>query len=377
MNLAMAEPLTEADVVGTWAGLRPLVTGGTVGEKTADLSRRHKVRHVGERGGHGHRRQAHDLPARWPTDTSNAVVKALGRRGKLPHQAAAACSARHGPAPPDDEHLARRYGTLAADILGSTTTPRARDAARPRAALPPAGGDLRGARGDGHHARRRALAPHPRPPARPRRHERRGRGRRAADRARARVGRGRIRAEVDGFRAALEHERTAAGLPHTALDPALGACRPAPGTRADLGTRADRSRRPAVTDSGAPTPPIEFGTPAGRRRRAARRHPGRPSTPACSRTLGATGAEVLVDAGATVGGEPRLVAARDDLGARRRRSPARAAAVVRPADAGQVAAVLAAVQRGAGPGHARPPAAAACAARACRSTAASCSTSPR
>jgi glycerol-3-phosphate dehydrogenase len=43
MNMAMADPLTEADVIGTWAGLRPLVTGGTVGQKTADLSRRHKV----------------------------------------------------------------------------------------------------------------------------------------------------------------------------------------------------------------------------------------------------------------------------------------------------------------------------------------------
>ena len=34
--------ITEADVVGTWAGLRPLVKSGASG-KTADLSRRHKV----------------------------------------------------------------------------------------------------------------------------------------------------------------------------------------------------------------------------------------------------------------------------------------------------------------------------------------------
>jgi glycerol-3-phosphate dehydrogenase len=33
----------------------------------------------------------------------------------------------------------------------------------------------------------------------------------------------RIRTEVDGYRAALEHERTAAGLGHTELDPALDA----------------------------------------------------------------------------------------------------------------------------------------------------------
>jgi len=36
------EPLSPADVVGTWAGLRPLVKAATSG-RTADLSRRHKV----------------------------------------------------------------------------------------------------------------------------------------------------------------------------------------------------------------------------------------------------------------------------------------------------------------------------------------------
>ncbi len=38
----MREPITQADVVGTWAGLRPLVKAATTG-RTADLSRRHKV----------------------------------------------------------------------------------------------------------------------------------------------------------------------------------------------------------------------------------------------------------------------------------------------------------------------------------------------
>ena len=42
INAAVAEPLTDADVVGTWAGLRPLVKAATSG-RTADLSRRHKV----------------------------------------------------------------------------------------------------------------------------------------------------------------------------------------------------------------------------------------------------------------------------------------------------------------------------------------------
>ncbi len=42
VNLAVREPITEADVLGTWAGLRPLVKAAASG-RTADLSRRHKV----------------------------------------------------------------------------------------------------------------------------------------------------------------------------------------------------------------------------------------------------------------------------------------------------------------------------------------------
>jgi len=43
MNASLAEPLTTADVLGTWAGLRPLVKSDAVSERTADLSRHHKV----------------------------------------------------------------------------------------------------------------------------------------------------------------------------------------------------------------------------------------------------------------------------------------------------------------------------------------------
>jgi glycerol-3-phosphate dehydrogenase len=42
INASVEDPLTEADVVGTWAGLRPLVKDASSG-RTADLSRRHKV----------------------------------------------------------------------------------------------------------------------------------------------------------------------------------------------------------------------------------------------------------------------------------------------------------------------------------------------
>ena len=42
INFSVQEPLSEADVLGTWAGLRPLVKAASSG-RTADLSRRHKV----------------------------------------------------------------------------------------------------------------------------------------------------------------------------------------------------------------------------------------------------------------------------------------------------------------------------------------------
>jgi glycerol-3-phosphate dehydrogenase len=41
LNRSLREPLSESDVLGTWAGLRPLVGGGD--GRTADLSRRHRV----------------------------------------------------------------------------------------------------------------------------------------------------------------------------------------------------------------------------------------------------------------------------------------------------------------------------------------------
>src|SRR4029077_7212607 len=42
INGASTTKITEADILGTWAGLRPLVAGAK-SERTADLSRRHSV----------------------------------------------------------------------------------------------------------------------------------------------------------------------------------------------------------------------------------------------------------------------------------------------------------------------------------------------
>ena len=42
VNTVLAEPLTRAEVIGTFAGLRPLLAGDSAGE-TSDLSRRHAI----------------------------------------------------------------------------------------------------------------------------------------------------------------------------------------------------------------------------------------------------------------------------------------------------------------------------------------------
>jgi glycerol-3-phosphate dehydrogenase len=84
INASVTEPLTEADVLGTWAGLRPLVSGGTTAGKTSktkDLSRRHKVQRsdggvIAVTGGKltTYRKMA--------ADTVDAAVEVLGRGGR-------------------------------------------------------------------------------------------------------------------------------------------------------------------------------------------------------------------------------------------------------------------------------------------------------
>lgn len=213
MNHALAEPLTEADVVGTWAGLRPLVTGGTVGQKTADLSRRHRVATsaggvVTVTGGKltTYRKMAED--------TTNAVMARLGRSG--------GCKTKRlklwgqDGSVPDDEHLARRYGTHAVEILRlDDTDPSLADPLVP---------GLPYRRAEALYAVREEMAT-----ALDDVLSRRTRARLLARDATAAAAEDvarliapelgwdedRIQNEVRGFRAALEHERTAADLPHT------------------------------------------------------------------------------------------------------------------------------------------------------------------
>ena len=211
MNMAMTEPLTENDVVGTWAGLRPLVTGGTVGQKTADLSRRHKVAAskaglVTVTGGKltTYRKMAED--------TTDAVVKALGRKEvcrtkKLPLAGA-------GGSVPDDEHLAGRYGSMSAEVL--TLADSDPDLATP---LVPG---LPYRRAEAVFAVRHEMAT-TLDDVLSRRTRARLLNREATSAAAESVARligaelgwdeARVTSEVDSFRAALDHERTSAGLP--------------------------------------------------------------------------------------------------------------------------------------------------------------------
>jgi glycerol-3-phosphate dehydrogenase len=127
LNGVIGEPVGRADVIGTWAGLRPLLRGE--GDRTADLSRRHAVRTspsgvVTVTGGKltTYRRMA--------ADTVDAVVDMLGtsvprsdtRRLKL-HGATGAEAPPVGVEPSLHQHLAGRYGTEAAAVAALAADP--------------------------------------------------------------------------------------------------------------------------------------------------------------------------------------------------------------------------------------------------------------
>ncbi len=125
INGATGGSITEADVVGTWAGLRPLVKSASSG-RTADLSRRHKVAAspsgvVSITGGKltTYREMA--------ADTIDAVVEGLGdtvprrarrsRTAKLRLRGADGYDALVVGADERTDHLAHRYGGEARTVL--------------------------------------------------------------------------------------------------------------------------------------------------------------------------------------------------------------------------------------------------------------------
>lgn len=132
LNPFLTQPLSDADVVGTWAGLRPLMRDAARA-RTADLSRRHAVLVSGTgvvtvTGGKltTYRRMA--------ADTVDEVVRRLGRgMRKCPTAALALRGGRHWlegaqptarlPVSPGSlSRLARRYGAESRAILAMIET---------------------------------------------------------------------------------------------------------------------------------------------------------------------------------------------------------------------------------------------------------------
>ena len=137
INGACTNTLTTADIVGTWAGLRPLVKSASSG-RTADLSRRHKV--ITSAGGMvtitggkltTYRRMAADtvdevvsiLGPTAPGDARKSRTKKLRLRGAEGYESVAAAAAAY-PAVPAElaAHLADRYGGEARALMGLIQT---------------------------------------------------------------------------------------------------------------------------------------------------------------------------------------------------------------------------------------------------------------
>jgi len=123
INHAVAEPLDESDVLGTWAGLRPLVRDAS-DSRTADLSRRHRV--LSSAGGMitvtGGKLTTYREMAE---DAVDAAVRALSSTGEpLPRRArrsrtrslALRGAAGWREARTRDAHLGARYGGEAAVV---------------------------------------------------------------------------------------------------------------------------------------------------------------------------------------------------------------------------------------------------------------------
>ncbi|MGI8983948.1 MAG: glycerol-3-phosphate dehydrogenase/oxidase, partial [Acidimicrobiales bacterium] len=110
VNGALTTTLTAGDVVGSWAGLRPLLAGAGGGQRRADLSRRHRV----TRGPDGVVTIAGGKLTTYramAADTVDEVVVALGRHRTRSPTAALALRGAGAGAPSD--HLTSRFGTEA------------------------------------------------------------------------------------------------------------------------------------------------------------------------------------------------------------------------------------------------------------------------
>ena len=122
VNRALVDPLTEDDVVGTWAGLRPLLRGGRT--SAPPTSRAATASACRARRRHDHRRQAHHVPrhgrghhrpgrpaARRPAPALSHQAAAAHRRGRVPGATRGWVGGGRATSP-------RRYGTEASAVQG-------------------------------------------------------------------------------------------------------------------------------------------------------------------------------------------------------------------------------------------------------------------
>ena len=121
INTFVSEPLTVDDVTGTWAGLRPLVKDAR-SERTADLSRRHKVG-VSDQGMISITGGKLTTYRKMAADTVDVVVRRLGRGArrsptrKLAIRGAAGAERVAGVEQPLLDHLVGRYGGEATAVI--------------------------------------------------------------------------------------------------------------------------------------------------------------------------------------------------------------------------------------------------------------------
>ncbi len=225
LNRSITTGITERDILGTWAGLRPLVKRASSG-RTADLSRRHSVPISPQRRHHRHGWQAHDVPPHGcrrgrrsdgpprprgsePVRT-DAAARRDGFREADPGSPAAHLVGSYGTEATFLEQLIRADPSLAEPLVPGLPYLRAEAVYAARHEMAVTLDDVLSRR-----TRARLLA--------------RDDSVDAALAVAALVGpelgwsEDECRRQVDGYAASVAHERHAAGLPETALDAALGA----------------------------------------------------------------------------------------------------------------------------------------------------------
>lgn len=113
LNRSVTTGITEADVTGTWAGLRPLVVQAAGSGRTADLSRRHAV-HTSVSGVVTVTGGKLTTYRRMAADAMDEVVERLGEGGRSRTRKLALLGAAGYVEPPTGStlagHLAHRYG---------------------------------------------------------------------------------------------------------------------------------------------------------------------------------------------------------------------------------------------------------------------------